>query len=134
MPKQHFYYGNIHLALDSLNGEILAIRNLVTGDNLIKNAMCCDPETYVYQPFTFKIRRNGETTEYHPLYSREPFDSSIFLFDSLTYPVKISIMFTDSIPIVAFIFKILIKVFNIGKSCLILFISNIEHLKKSEIR
>ena len=49
MAKEHFYYGNIHLALDSLNGEILAIRNLVTGDNLIKNAMCCNPENYLYQ-------------------------------------------------------------------------------------
>jgi len=75
MPKEHFYYGNVHLALDSLNGEILAIRNLDTGDNLIKNAMCCNPETYMYQPFTFKLRQNGVITEYHPLYSREPFDN-----------------------------------------------------------
>jgi len=75
MPKEHFYYGNVHLALDALNGEILAIRDLVTGDNLIKNNMCCDPETYVYQPFTFKLRDGNGETEYHPLYSREPLDN-----------------------------------------------------------
>lgn len=77
MPKVHFYHDNIHLAIDEFNGEILAIRDLVTGDNLIKNTMCCDPETYVYQPFTFKLN-NGETeTEYHPLYSREPLDHPV---------------------------------------------------------
>ncbi len=72
MPKTHFYHGNVHLALDSYNGEILAIRNLVTGDNLIKNAMCA-PATYVYQPFTFKLSDGEQTCEYHPLYSRETF-------------------------------------------------------------
>ena len=70
MPKEHFYYGNIHLALDAYNGEILAIRNTVSGDNLIKNAMCCDPATYVYQPFTFKMGDGDDQVEYHPLYSR----------------------------------------------------------------
>lgn len=74
MPKSHFYHKNIHLALDPMNGEILAIRNLITGDNLIKNGMCLNPETYVYQPFTFKLRKGDETIEYHPLYSREPLD------------------------------------------------------------
>lgn len=75
MPKEHFYHGNVHLALDALNGEILAIRDLSTGDNLIKNTMCCDPETYVYQPFTFKLSDEDSETEYHPLYSREPLDN-----------------------------------------------------------
>ena len=74
MPNVHFYHRNVHLAIDELNGEILAIRDLVTGDNLIKNTMCCDPETYVYQPFTFKLTDGEKETEYHPLYSREPLD------------------------------------------------------------
>ncbi len=72
MPKTHFYHGNVHLALDSYNGEILAIRNLTTGDNLIKNAMCA-PATYVYQPFTFKLSDGKQSSQYHPLYSRETF-------------------------------------------------------------
>ena len=76
MPKEHFYYGNIHLALDAYNGEILAIRNVVTGDNLIKNAMCCDPATYVHQPFTFKLGDGDEQVEYHPLYSRVPLENA----------------------------------------------------------
>ena len=75
MSKDHFYFGNIYLVLDSNNGEILAIRDLETGDNLIKNAMCCDPETYVYQPFTFRLTDGVNETEYHPLYSREPLDN-----------------------------------------------------------
>lgn len=35
MPKVHFYHDSIHLAIDEFNGDILAIRDLVTGDNLI---------------------------------------------------------------------------------------------------
>jgi len=77
-------------------------------------------KTHVLNPFyvDWIIAHSGDIFSHWLgwlFYSREPFDSSIFLFDSLTYPVKISIMFTDSIPIVAFIFKILIKVFNITR-------------------
>lgn len=75
MPKEHFYHGNVHLALDPMNGEILALRNLATGDNLIKNAMCVNPETYVHQPFTFQLSDGENVTEYYPLHPREPLDN-----------------------------------------------------------
>lgn len=75
MPKTHFNYGNMHLALDSFTGEILVISNKEKNDNLIKNAMV-SVDAFVHQPFTITLRdNNGVETEYFPLLSRAVLDN-----------------------------------------------------------
>ena len=60
MAKKHFEYGNIRFSIDTCNGEITGLENLVMGDNIVKNTMTA-PEFYGHQPFTITLRdENGE--------------------------------------------------------------------------
>ena len=70
MAKKHFEYGNIRFSIDTCNGEITGLENLIMGDNIVKNTMTA-PEFYGHQPFTITLRDdNGEENEYYPLYTR----------------------------------------------------------------
>lgn len=64
--REHFDYGNTHISIDSVNGEILELYTTRNYDNILKNAMFDTP-----QPFTIHISGAGEETELFPLSARQ---------------------------------------------------------------
>lgn len=64
--RYHFENDCLHLAIDSLNGQILELADRRTGENLLKNAMFALP-----QPFTVRLRSNEGETELSPANVRD---------------------------------------------------------------
>lgn len=61
--REHFEYGNMHVAIDAFSGELLEIFSKRNYDNILKNAMY-----EVHQPFKITVK-NGETvTNYFPVH------------------------------------------------------------------
>ncbi|MBQ8642549.1 MAG: hypothetical protein IJ480_10065 [Clostridia bacterium] len=61
----HFEHDNLHLALDSMTGELLEICTGRNGDNLIKNAMYD-----LHQPFALVAEDGGVRRQLFPVHSR----------------------------------------------------------------
>lgn len=62
MDKLFFDYDNVHIVIDSRNGEILELYRKPGCDNILKN-MLFD----IRQPFTVTIEDNGSKVEYFPV-------------------------------------------------------------------
>ena len=60
--RLHFDYGNIHLVLDAMTGELFELINKASGDNLLKNGMFKQK-----QPFTLSLKQpDGKTVQLSP--------------------------------------------------------------------
>lgn len=63
--RLHFDYGNTHVSIDRINGEIVELYTKRNYDNILKNSMFD-----VHQPFTIHILETEKETELFPLSGR----------------------------------------------------------------
>lgn len=63
--REHFEYGNMHIAIDAYTGEILEIFSKRNYDNILKNSMYD-----IHQPFKITVKNGDKITDYFPLHGR----------------------------------------------------------------
>lgn len=63
--REHFEYGNMHIAIDCYTGEILEIFNTRNNDNILKNSMYD-----IHQPFKITVKKGEDLINYFPLHGR----------------------------------------------------------------
>ncbi|MBO5898283.1 MAG: hypothetical protein J6R04_04650 [Clostridia bacterium] len=70
--RAHFDYGNVHVVLDVMTGELFELINKTTGDNLLKNGMFKQK-----QPFTLALKQtDGRTVQLSPPPHKRAFEES----------------------------------------------------------